>query len=143
MNCALDLKPRIRRLRAWPRTETATTFTIKHVEYRPGEFASILDVNGSIDGTSEVEFRREMDSLIRSGTRSLILDCEDVDYINSTGLGMILMYMDELERLGGKLILAGMSDKALMVVEMLGFGPALDIVEDESAAVELITGDSV
>jgi anti-anti-sigma factor len=120
----------------------ATKFSVKHVEYRPGEFASILDVDGPIDGTSEAAFRRKMDSLIKSGVRHLILDCEDVHYINSTGLGAILLYMDELERLGGKLVLARLSDRALMVVELLGFAPALDIVEDESQAVAIITKET-
>jgi anti-anti-sigma factor len=116
----------------------ATKFGIKHVEYRPGEFASILDVDGPIDGTSEAAFRREMDLLIRSGARQLILDCEDVHFINSAGLGAVLLYMDELERLGGKLVLARLSDRALMVVELLGFAPALDIVDDESQALAVI-----
>ncbi len=120
----------------------ATKFTVKHVEYRPGEFASILAIEGSIDGTSSAEFRREMDALIRSGARNLIVDGERVDYINSSGLGTILMYMEELERLGGKLVLSRMSDKALMVIEMLGFAPTLDIVEDETEAVELIARGS-
>ena len=117
----------------------ATKFSKKHVEYRPGEFASILDVDGPIDGTSEAAFRREMDLLIKSGVRHLILDCEDVHFINSTGLGALLLYMDELERLGGKLVLARLSDRALMVVELLGFAPALDIVADESQAVAIIS----
>lgn len=141
MNSALDLAPRIRRFVRGGGgfgTRMATEFSIKHVEYRPGEFASVLDIDGAIDGTSEARFREEMDGLVRAGARHLILDCEDVDYINSTGLGAIFLYMDEIERLGGKLVLARMSDKALMVIEMLGFAPALDIVESRSRAVELI-----
>ena len=67
------------------------------------------------------------------------MDCRNVPYINSTGLGTILLFMDRLESAGGSLILARLSDKALMVIEMLGFAPALDIVEDQAQAVSLLT----
>ena len=98
----------------------------------------MLDIHGSIDGTSEARLRGEMESLIKAGAHQLILDCRDVDFINSSGLGAILMFKDELARLGGALVLMHMSERALMVIEMLGFGPTLDIAENEAQALELI-----
>ncbi len=117
---------------------SATEFSSKRIEYRPDEFATVLDIHGSIDGMSQDRFREEMDSLLKSGASHLILDCGDVDFINSSGLGTILMIKDDLNRLGGMLVLMRMSDRALMVIEMLGFAPVLDIVESEARALELI-----
>ncbi len=118
--------------------ELATEFSSRRLEYRPGEFATVLDIHGSIDGMSQDRFREEMGSLLKSGARHLILDCGDVDFINSSGLGTILMIKDELNRLGGTLVLIRMSDRARMVIEMLGFAPVLDVAENEAQALELV-----
>ena len=141
MNSALDLARRggrfVRGRGSFGRGP-ATKLSSKRIEYRPGELATVLDIHGSIDGTSEARLRGEMESLIKAGAHQLILDCRDVDFINSSGLGAILMFKDELARLGGALVLMHMSERALMVIEMLGFGPTLDIAENEAQALELI-----
>jgi hypothetical protein len=49
------------------------------------------------------------------------------------------MFMDKIEELGGTLLLASPSDKALMVIELLGFASVLNVVRDESEAVDIIT----
>jgi len=110
----------------------------RHFELGNGEFATVLEVHGSIDASTEPELRRHLDDLIRAGARHIIFDGKHVPYINSTGLGTLLMYMDKLQELGGNLVLAQLSDKALMVIEMLGFAAALDIVEDQQSAVEVL-----
>ena len=86
-----------------------------------------------------MDLRGQLDSLIRSGARHIVLDCKNAAYINSTGLGTILMFMDKIEELGGTLLLASPSDKALMVIELLGFASVLNVVRDESEAVDIIT----
>ena len=68
----------------------------------------------------------------------VIFDGKNVPYINSTGLGTILRFMDMLQDVGGNLVLSQLSDKALMVIEMLGFASALDIVEDNDSAVTIL-----
>jgi anti-anti-sigma factor len=110
----------------------------KHFELSNGEFATILEVRGSIDSSTERQLRRHLDDLVRAGARHIVFDGKHVPYINSTGLGTILMYMDKLQELGGNLVLTQLSDKALMVIEMLGFAPALDIVDDQASAVEVL-----
>jgi len=110
----------------------------KHLEMPDNEYATIMRVTGPIDGTSEREFRTHLDQLVKSGATRVIIDCKNVSYINSTGLGTILLYMDKIQEAGGTLLLIGMSEKALMVVEMLGFAPALNIVDDESNAMSLL-----
>ena len=38
--------------------------TTQHLEYRPGDIASVVTVNGPIDGTSEAVFRDELETLV-------------------------------------------------------------------------------
>jgi anti-anti-sigma factor len=112
---------------------------VRHSEFQPNQYATIVDINGPVDSSGEQELRSCLESLMRSGARHIILDCEHVAYINSTGLGTILLFMDKLERAGGALILARLSDRALKVIEMLGFAPTLDFVESEEMAVKIIS----
>ena len=102
-----------------------------------GARASVLALTGHIDARNVDELRGILDAVIEAGGCNVVLDCEHLDYINSTGLGLVIEYLDRLESLGGMLVLSRLSDKALTVVEMLGFGPALNMANGDAEAAAL------
>jgi anti-anti-sigma factor len=118
----------------------ATSVDLRHAEYRPKRYATIVGINGPVDASGERVLRSCLESLTRAGARHVVLDCTHVPYINSTGLGTILLYTDKLECAGGALILAHLSDRALKIIELLGFAPALDFVDSEEIAMKIISG---
>jgi anti-anti-sigma factor len=120
----------------------AKAFDRRIIDGPRGVRAGVLAVKGSIGGGTVEGLRGEIDALVKEGVVSVVIDCERVDYINSTGLGMLLLCLDELEAAGGRLVLSRVSDRAMLVIEMLGFGPALEIVSGEDEARELFWGEA-
>lgn len=68
------------------------------------------------------------------GLHSLILDLSQATYVNSSGLGWIVRFADELRTRGGGLVLVGLQDRTRIVIEMLGLGAFFGVAEDLDAA---------
>jgi len=113
-------------------------FQIRNITAAEGTTATLVQVFGAIDTTSIGQFQRTLDELLEKGAPNLILDCANVKYISSTGLGAMLKYVITLEEAGGHLSFIRIPPKIMLVMEMLGFSVLLDIHEDESGALTSI-----
>src|SRR5258706_8719734 len=72
------------------------------IEKREREGIAILDMKGRITMGDEVtSFRQSVQNLAREGSQKLILNLQDVDYIDSTGLGAIVMCSTTFRNVGG------------------------------------------
>ena len=116
-------------------------FQIKNITAAEGTTATLVQIFGAIDTTSIDQFQRSLDELLGKGVPNLILDCANVQYISSTGLGALLKYVIAFEEeAGGHLSFIRVPPKIMLVMEMLGFNVLFDIHEDESGALTSIAG---
>ncbi|MHC5056541.1 MAG: STAS domain-containing protein [Planctomycetota bacterium] len=115
-------------------------FKIKNLKGPDGTKGTLAEIAGSIDATSIVQFQNVMDKLVEKGVKNLILDCASVKYINSTGLGTLLKYVDTFESVDGHIAFTRVPSKVMLVMEMLGFNALFTIVPDEAAALRLFGG---
>jgi len=115
-------------------------FKIKNLKGPDGTKGTLAEIAGSIDATSIVQFQNVMDKLVEKGVKNLILDCSNIKYINSTGLGTLLKYVDTFESVDGHIAFTRVPSKVMLVMEMLGFNALFTIVPDEAAALRLFGG---
>ena len=115
-------------------------FKVKNIRASDGTSAAMAQVAGSIDATSLVQFQNVMDKLVEKGVKNLILDCSKVKYINSTGLGTLLKYVDIFDSMSGHIAFTRVPSKVMLVMEMLGFNALFNIVGDEAQALRSFSG---
>ena len=115
-------------------------FKVKVIKSPDGTTATLAEVDGSIDASTIQEFQHVMDKLIERGVKNLVLDCSNVKYINSTGLGTLLKYADTFESIGGHIAFCRVPSKVMLVMEMLGFNALFNIVTDEATALRSFAG---
>lgn len=115
-------------------------FRVKVIKSPSGTTATLAEMDGSIDATTILQFQQVLDKLIERGVKNLILDCTDVKYINSTGLGTLLKYADTFESIGGHIAFCRVPSKVMLVMEMLGFNALFNIVPDEATALRAFSG---
>jgi anti-sigma B factor antagonist len=65
--------------------------------------------------------------LIEDGTQKVILDCENLDYISSAGLRVVLEATKEIKRNEGKIMLCALQDYIEEVFEVAKFDAFLPI----------------
>ena len=104
----------------------------KHDQY------SVFKLNGRLDSNTAMGFEQKLFDCIENGTQRLILDFEELDYISSAGLRVILKATKSLKSTEGKLVLCEMQDYVKEVFEISGFDSFLPIEATLDDAVKTV-----
>ncbi len=97
---------------------------------------AIFTLNGRLDSNTSPEFDEKITESIENGTRFIVVDCKNLDYITSAGLRILNKTAKKLKQLDGKIVLCSMEDYVREVFEISGFDTFLPIVPDLEAALE-------
>ena len=99
-------------------------------------------VDLKIDGELDVNLAVELDDVIKNaignGYHKVCIDCVDLEYISSAGLGVFVSYMDELISKDGKFIFYNMNDKVYNVFQILGLQNLMTIVESKEKVRQIL-----
>jgi len=79
---------------------------------------AVLTPPGDIDIASVPALRRRLDNLIDRGVRRVVINCQAVGFIDSTGLAFLLTRARELMRHEGLLSLVNASDGVVRFLEI-------------------------
>lgn len=88
---------------------------------------SIFKLNGRLDSNTSQGFEKKVFDAISDGSKNMIVDFKDLDYISSAGLRVILKATKALNREEGKIMLCAMQDYVKEVFEIAGFDSFLPI----------------
>lgn len=97
-------------------------FDIK--EQNGGMYAT---VSGRLDTPAAVKAQQEITPLLENADKEIILDCQDLEYISSSGLRLFLTIRKETAAKGGKVIIEHINDDIKKVFMMTGFFNLFDI----------------
>ncbi|MDP2644370.1 MAG: STAS domain-containing protein [Desulfobacterales bacterium] len=97
----------------------------------------ILRIQGRLDSRTAPELEKRVEDSMGNGTLQLILDFQELEYLSSAGLRIILKTAKDLKRANGKLILCAVEDYIKEVFEISGFDTFLIIVADVDQAVAM------
>lgn len=84
-----------------------------------------LHVEGRIDTTTAPSLEAVINGM-DAGVKELVLDLENVDYISSAGLRVLLTTQKKMSKVGA-FILTGVRGEVMEVFDMTGFSNILDI----------------
>jgi anti-sigma B factor antagonist len=89
---------------------------------------NIYKLNGHLDSNTSSGFENKIIQAIDNGSKSMIIDFKNLDYISSAGLRVILKATKVLRREDGKIMLCDMQDYVKEVFEISGFDSFMPIV---------------
>jgi len=96
----------------------------------------VLDLSGELDAHTASQLEDSLKSLIDQNQYSIIVNCKNLDYIASAGLGVFMAYIEDVRSLGGDIKLTNMNERVYNVFDLLGFPTLYDIMEDEKQAID-------
>jgi anti-sigma B factor antagonist len=106
------------------------------IEQREREGITILDLNGRlIVGEPVAGLRERIREMSESGTNNIILNLKEVDYIDSTGLGGLVISYTGLKKAGGALKLLNLSQRNIELLVLTKLTTVFEIFDDEQDAV--------
>lgn len=119
------------------------SYALREIQCPNGKNATVVELNGSVDPGSIDDFDSIFDELIEGGNVRIVMDLANLKYINSTGMGMMVQYYDQLCDEGGGLVLLTVQAKIILVLEMLGLQELFPIVATEEEAIASLMGEKV
>jgi anti-sigma B factor antagonist len=103
------------------------------VEKDNGE-VTVLELGGRLDSNTSKVLEDKVMDILGQGKKKLLMDFQEVDYINSTGLRVLLLALQQLKKNQGKLILCTIKDYMKEVFEISGYTEIFPIYPNQEEA---------
>jgi anti-anti-sigma factor len=98
----------------------------------------VLVVKGRIITTNYQPLEIELESLSKGNPVNLILDLQNAEAIDSQGVGLLIKTRFDIVNKGGKIVLAGLTDRVRSVLRVSGLEEYFLIAPDEQKALQLL-----
>jgi anti-sigma B factor antagonist len=104
------------------------------LDQKSNETVEIIYLNGFLDAHTAPQLESMISTTIASGKNRIIVNFQNLDYISSAGLGVFMVFIEEVRAAEGDIKLAAMQSKVFTVFDLLGFPMLFDIVDTEEEA---------
>ena len=80
------------------------------------------------------DFEDALEKLVTDGRYTILLNCKDLNYISSAGLGAIMGLIETVREHGGDILLSDLQDNVFAIFDTLGFTQLYRVFTDENQA---------
>ncbi|MBZ8179485.1 MAG: STAS domain-containing protein [Oscillatoria sp. PMC 1051.18] len=87
----------------------------------------IFQPSGILDGTKASEFRQQISESVKNGAETVLVDFQDVTFMDSSGLGALVLALKSVRSAGGKLYICSINDQIRMLFELTSMDRVFDI----------------
>lgn len=89
---------------------------------------SIVEVGGEVDVATAPRLREQLISLVGDGRYRIVVSLEAVDFIDSTGLGVLISGLKRVRTHGGEFAVVCNEPRILKVFEITGLDTVFNVV---------------
>jgi anti-sigma B factor antagonist len=110
------------------------------VTTRQVDGVTILDLSGRITlGEGSVQLRDAIRDLLSKGSKLILLNLADVNYIDSSGIGELVSAYTTVRNQGGELKLLNLTKKVHDLLQITKLYTVFDVKDDEASAIASFT----
>ena len=112
-------------------TETVTPLVVR----MPAPGVSVIELVGEVTGASETALGDAWDRAAGGDIKAVILSFDGLEYMNSSGIGLLVTLLVRANRMHQKMLAFGLSEHYRQILELTRLDEAISIHEDEAAAI--------
>ena len=106
-----------------------------NVNVRPtGNGASIIDITGDVNAFAENALMDAYTQASNGNTRAIILNFSGLEYMNSSGIGLLVTLLIRVNRQKQQLLAYGLTDHYRQIFELTRLNEAIGIYPSEAEA---------
>lgn len=87
----------------------------------------VVRPSGILDGTKAGQFRQEISNLVESNVEIVLIDFQDVTFMDSSGLGALVLALKTVRAAGGKLFVCSVNEQIKMLFELTSMDRVFEI----------------
>jgi anti-sigma B factor antagonist len=99
---------------------------------------TVIDIQGDITSHSEETLMAAYAKANDNGAKCIVLNFEGLDYMNSSGIGLLVTMLIRAQREKQQLLAYGLSEHYQQIFELTRLNEAIGIYENESAALTAV-----
>ena len=115
-----------------------TTPTLSLDVRSAGGSAAVIDIRGDVTAASEQPLAQAYDEATELGAQSLILNFTGLEYMNSSGIGMLVTLLVRANRQRQQLSAFGLTDHYREIFSLTRLDEAITIFDDEPSALSSV-----
>lgn len=97
--------------------------------------SSIIDIIGEINSYAEAPLMEAFSAATSNGARAIILNFSGLEYMNSSGIGLLITLLIRANRQKQRLLAYGLSEHYQQIFELTRLNEAISIYASETEAV--------
>lgn len=95
---------------------------------------SVVEAAGEVDVYTAPQLDEELTRIVESGTYALVVDLTNVDFLDSTGLGVLVKTLKRVREHGGSLAIVATADRITKVFRITGLDSVMTLTDSVDAA---------
>lgn len=103
---------------------------------KPLDRVSVIDLQGEVTGFAEETLMDAYNQASNGNTRSIILNFSDLEYMNSSGIGLLVTLLIRAQRQKQNIMACGLSEHYQQIFELTRLNEAIGIFDTENAALQ-------
>ncbi|PYC69289.1 anti-sigma factor antagonist [Micromonospora arborensis] len=96
---------------------------------RQGRIGTVVEVAGDLDMSTTPELRDQLRTLVESDAQLVVVDLTGVGFMDSSGLGVLVVAFKDLRERNGRLALAGASQPVRTVLSITSVDRVIGVFE--------------
>ena len=102
--------------------------------------AAVISLRGEIDSFGEETLNKAYDAAEALGTKAILLNFSGVDYMNSTGIALIVALLARARKSGRRLLTSGLSSHYVEIFQITRLADFMSLYPDEATALAQAAG---
>ncbi|MFM5888696.1 MAG: STAS domain-containing protein [Dolichospermum sp.] len=98
----------------------------------------VIVISGNFNASTSSEFHKNIQEVIASDIKTLLIDCHSVTFMDSFGLGTLVVTFKMLEAAGIKMVISSTNEQVKMLFELTGMDNKFTIVPSQKAFEDLL-----
>ncbi|AOX04472.1 anti-anti-sigma factor [Moorena producens PAL-8-15-08-1] len=87
----------------------------------------VVQPTGILDGTKAGDFRQEVTELVKSNADIILINFQDVTFMDSSGLGALVLALKTIRAAGSKMYICSVNEQIRMLFELTSMDRVFDI----------------
>jgi anti-sigma B factor antagonist len=106
---------------------------------KAADSAAVIDISGELNGNGEEVLMEAYAAASNGRSQAIILNFTNLEYMNSSGIGLLVTLLIRVQRQKQRLLAFGLSDHYRQIFELTRLNEAIGIYDDETAAVTAVS----
>ncbi len=106
------------------------------------DVTTFVDLEGDFDIYNTVQLKKKISELVDEGYRNIICNLAQVSYVDSSGIGALMVCLSLLKKKNGRFILMSAYESVKKVLEITKMHTFFEIYDNEEQALASIYGNS-